>query len=468
MQKVKRLRSEFDGVVGRSEGEGSAGARRGSCGCRLWDRPIRLLGASGEALRLRSEFDGVVGRSEGEGSAGARRGSCGCRLWDPRIRVLGAGGEALRLLPEFDGVVGRSEGEGSAGARRGSCGCRLWDRPIRLLGASGEALRLLPEFDGVVGRSEGEGSAGARRGSCGCRLWDPRIRVLGAGGEALRLLPEFDGVVGRSEGEGSAGARRGSSGCHLCNPPIRLLGVSGEAHEPSVQRPYWSCRRRIYRNSQLTVKKLGASWFERASRRPDVLPDRAPRCVTSSTQDCEEEIAMDHSSASLPAPDGPPSCDAPDPSPTSVTELGASWFERASRRPDVLPDRAPRCVTSSTQDCEEEIAMDHSSASLPAPDGPPSCDAPDPSPTSVTELGASWFERASRRPDVLPDRAPRCVTSSTQDCEEEIAMDHSSASLPAPDGPPSCDAPDLIQDSAGLVCGRCWGSSPLPRFGSAP
>ena len=220
--------------------------------------------------------------------------------------------------------------------------------------------------------------------------------------------------------------------------------------------------------SPTSVKELGASWFERASRRPDVLPDRAPRCVTSSTQCREEEIAMDHSSASLPAPDGPPTCDAPVPSPTSVKELGASWFERASRRPDVLPDRAPRCVTSSTQCREEEIAMDHSSASLPAPDGPPTCDAPVPSPTSVKELGASWFERASRRPDVLPDRAPRCVTSSTQCREEEIAMDHSSASLPAPDGPPTCDAPDLIQDSAGLVCGRCWGSSPLPRFGSAP
>ncbi len=220
--------------------------------------------------------------------------------------------------------------------------------------------------------------------------------------------------------------------------------------------------------SPTSVTELGASWFERASRRPDVLPDRAPRCVTSSTQYREEEIAMDHSSASLPAQDGPPSCDAPDPSPTSVTELGASWFERASRRPDVLPDRAPRCVTSSTQYREEEIAMDHSSASLPAQDGPPSCDAPDPSPTSVTELGASWFERASRRPDVLPDRAPRCVTSSTQYREEEIAMDHSSASLPAQDGPPSCDAVVPMQGLAGLVCGRSGGSSPVHRTRGAP
>ena len=186
-----------------------------------------------------------------------------------------------RLLPGFDGVVGRSVGEGSAGPRRGSCGCHLCDRPIRVLGACGEALGLLPGFDGVVGRSEGVGSAGPRRGSCGCHLWDPRIRVLGACGEALGLLPEFETVVGRSEGAGSAGLRRGSCGCHLWDPRIRVLGACGEAREPSVQRPYWSCRRRIYRSSQIGEKNLVHHGWNAHRGAPVRQDTRAPRCVNS-------------------------------------------------------------------------------------------------------------------------------------------------------------------------------------------
>ena len=100
------------------------------------------------------------------------------------------------------------------------------------------------------------------------RRWDRRCRAIRGSGI---------GGVGRSEGAGSAAPHRGSAGCHLWKPPICLFGASYKAlslREPSVQRPYSSSRRRIYRNSPISVKKLGASWFERASRRP--RPARHP------------------------------------------------------------------------------------------------------------------------------------------------------------------------------------------------
>ena len=181
-----------------------------------------------------------------------------------------------------------------------------------------DGARLLQEFDGVVGRSEGEGSAGARRGSCGCHLCDPRIRVLGACGEALRLRSEFDGVVGRSEGEGSAGARRGSCGCHLCDPPTRRLGAGGEAREPSVQRPYSSCRRRIYRSSQITKKNLVHHGLD--AHRGALVEQRhlgASMCLILIARG-RGRIEMNHNSTSVPASSGPPSFDTPDPMPGSA------------------------------------------------------------------------------------------------------------------------------------------------------